>query len=486
MRLITLYKNLQESNNSLAQWENILEDDLDIKPYSKLALVNCNFQFNNNFIDIQPPNNQFTLFLGKNDNVGTICTVSPGQYNINNFTDAVQKAINQGIPIDNAQGNNFGLGLSCSTFIDPAGLFNIQFKKNTDAPVIVTKSIGIDVTSGVLDRDPVAVGPNNFTKFAELGFNDPNTGGAQRIPVCKGTFISNIKLITVSDTRRFIYGLISTQQDFTSGINLTSDRYTCSISNETGSSFYSINGFETTIPCEINDIIGMELDNGIVKFSLVNSSKVLPDNTFDFNQFQGQLDAHFLYVSLFGDNASVSLREGTTAASNFTYQIDPFFSPPTPDLQVGPKPITITFRITIDFTQPNLNNDLSFLLGYPEPVLGSKGAISLFKALSKLDFDIHEDSGQVITIDNIPLKSYNYSDVVSKKQSILYSLPSGIRDSIGVLAFNVDTLIPIDLNNAYPLNARNLRFSVRNLKDNSLELINEAALTIALLEQEEN
>lgn len=479
MRLITLYKNLLESNNSIAQWENILEDDLDINPYSKLALVNCNFKFNDNIINVQPPNNQFTLFVTKADR-GTIATVDPGLYNISSFIDAVQKAINNAINFDSDVQNPAALGLACSTFLDSNSLFNIQFKKETFKTLFVTESIGIDFTGGVLEREAVAIGPNNFTKFAEIGFNDSTTG-LKRVPVCKGTFSTSIKLIDVGTTTRFIFGLINQQQDFTSGVDLTSERYTFSISNESGNGFYSINGTETDIECEINDIVNMELNNGKLSFTLLNTTKELPKNDISFKQFQGAFEENYIYISLFGNGASVSLREGTTAASAFTYQIDPFFTPTTIQEQLE----LINFRISIDFTQPTTFSDLGFILGFVNQILGQSGVSSLFTAVNKMDVEIQEDAGNIITIENIPLKSYNYGDSVAKKQSILYSLPAGIRDSIGVLSFNVDTLIPIDINNTYPLNARNLRFSVRNLKDNSLDLINEVALTIALLEKDE-
>jgi len=479
MRLITLYQNLVDSNNSLAQWESRLEDDFTIKPKSKLALINCNLKYNNNNITISNLNNEFSLFLTKAnidaDN-GTVCFVSPGKYNITSFTDEMQKAINAGITYDETKTTPPTLGLACKTFIDGGGLFNIQFQKSDSQQIYVTEATdAIDYASDSIERTSV-IGSNNWNQYVELGWND-TTNGVQKIPICKGCFEFSIRLTSISSTKKFILGLVAGEIDFSLGIDLQPDRYITFISNFEDDNTYTINGFKTDIFAVNGDILTITLNNGIITYSKLSGTD-LPDNSFDMRENLGALSDSFLYISLWGSQTSISFKPTNGSTQVFTYEPDPFYK--ASDENPAPN-----IRINMDFTRPDVNNDIWALLGYAQPLLTTAGINSTFTAINKLDFELAEDQGCNIIIDNLPLVSYNFNDSVSKKQPILYTVPSGVRDTLGVVSYSTSYPVPVNLNNQFELNIKNLRFSIRNAKNNAIESIDEAALSIALLDENE-
>lgn len=484
MRLISLYQNLADSNNSLAQWESRLEDDFTIKPKSKLALINCNLKYNNNYITVNQASSQFALYLTKTNidsDTFNVCTVPTGKYNTASFINEVQKAINQGIEYNVFDTNPTTLGVASQLFIDSNQLVNIQFDKSIFQKIVSTKATtNIDTTGNNLERE-AGIGSNNWAAYSEIGYND-TTKGIQRVPVCKGTFECSIRIVNISSTKQFIFGLVNEQVNFDLGQELTEDKYSVYIGNTENDNLYVINGVKTNVFVTNGDIITMTLNNGIISFEITGGGgDQLPENFFNFRSNQGTIN-NFLYVSLYGTASEVSLAESTTAASIFNYQPDPFFKIPQPtplELQ------TINFRIKMDFRRIDDFNDLWAILGYSGPVLGENTSSSTFTATSKLDFEVTEDQGCNLIIDNLPLVSYNFNDVVSKKQPILYTIPSGERDALGILSYSTNYPVPIHLNNQYELNIKNLRFSIRNAKDNAVESIDEASLSIALLDENE-
>jgi hypothetical protein len=175
-------------------------------------------------------------------------------------------------------------------------------------------------------------------------------------------------------------------------------------------------------------------------------------------------------MSLFGSEARLNYLK---------FHRDPFFGtdPLDNQLQLTANPNSV---ITIDFTGVAPNSDLAELLGFDEDVLVLQGNQSIFNANNALNFELAEDAGVNILIENLPLKSYNFTTGVERSQPILHHIPEGIRDPLGVVSYIPPFIVPVDLNNQFPINLKNMRVSVRNIKDNSLVSLNEIGLSIGI------
>jgi hypothetical protein len=471
MRLLSLYKNTLIENGSRGQFESRLEDDLTIKPRSKISLVNANVKYNIKFFTVSPQNSRFSLYLTQsniNTKTASVATLNIGNYDVTELINEIQKAINASLSIT-INTTDTVRGLSSKCFLDDKDLFNIQLGKvNLSSLAIVnTLNAAFTLTPSIVERTTTG---DNWQSYVEFGIKDPKGSTNIAEPISKGPNTVSIKLSNVSSSKLFVFGLLTELVD-PSATELPPERYAVYISNHDNNGNYNVNGFKTGIAAANNDTVTLILDKGFITFEV--TSKNLPtDIPFSYRENLGINDTSFIYASFNGKDTALDY-------TNSKYYIDPFSG--SSSLEADPS----RTKVQIDFTAPLVNSDLWAVLGYSSNILNQSGLTALFTGLTSINYSVDEDSGLNIIIDNLPLVSYNFTDNVSKKQPIVAVIPSGLRDDNGVTSYNSNFLIPVAIDNMNDINVKLLRFSLRNAKDNAIERIDECMLTLAILDADE-
>lgn len=468
MRLITIYKNLLASTGSTAQFENNLEDDLTLKPYSKLALISSNIKYNDTFIEINQFNNLLSTFITQRD-IATntdpvIAEISTGKYTLTQFLDELQKAMNSGYISANA--GEFRAGMSNNIFIDDKNKFSIQYGRNNIAQMLATgnDAAKITVTNTTNPKTVTRVDTQQaYSAFAQM----------TQTPINKGSGRHLFNIITQGANQKFIIGVINDKINLAEKQELNKDDYTIYISNDNAQNRYEINGTITGTAVQNTDNLQILFNGGKISFNI--GGNTLGGLEIDYRDNLGKVN-NFLYCSLKGQNTQIGFT---------TYRSDPFFiTPPLNSLEnIGINPVGTYLKLS--FIQPNPSSTLWQILGYPAGVLILSSVLSTFTGTKNVNFELAEDSGVNIVTENLRLSSFNFSESVAKPQSILHHIPEGLRDDNGVLSYVAGNIIKINLNNEYPLNVRNLRLSIRNAKDNSVISADEVSLCLVALDENE-
>lgn len=463
MRLLSLYKNLISSTDSTAQFDNNIEDDLNINPYSKLALISANISYTDAFIEINQFNNQFKLFVTQGSidkDEFDLITLQNGKYTSVQWLEELQEALNSGIIATAPQKTENGL--STNVFYNDKQQLSIQFGRSVNTLMAPTTHDAATLIVSTANKSVSRVDTaQNFNGYAQM----------TQTPINKGPGRHKFKLGTVSGTQKFILGIINEQIDLTTKTTLEAADYTVFITNDNAGNFLQVNGVVTNQAASNNFEIDISINGGKVQFINASNQNVIAQQTIEYRENLGKKN-NFIYCSLKGQGTLI----------NFTNFIpDPLFVPPPPVIEINPSATVLQ----IQFNSP-LNQSLLFkTLGFDAPILKLQSAQSLFTALKPLTFEAAEDSGVNVVMENLRLGSFNFSDSVQKPQSILHHIPEGLRDENGILSYIAGNMINISLNNQFPLNVRNLRISIRNAKDNSIISADEVALCIVVLDEKE-
>lgn len=463
MRLLSLYKNLISSTDSTAQFDNNIEDDLNINPYSKLALISANISYTDAFIEINQFNNQFKLFVTQGSidkDEFDLITLQNGKYTSVQWLEELQEALNSGIIAAAPQKTENGL--STNVFYNDKQQLSIQFGRSVNTLMAPTTHDAATLIVSTANKSVSRVDTaQNFNGYAQM----------TQTPINKGPGRHKFKLGTVSGTQKFILGIINEQIDLTTKTTLEAADYTVFITNDNAGNFLQVNGVVTNQAASNNFEIDISINGGKVQFINASNGNVIAQQTIEYRENLGKKN-NFIYCSLKGQGTLI----------NFTNFIpDPLFVPPPPVIEINPSATVLQ----IQFNSP-LNQSLLFkTLGFDAPILKLQSAQSLFTALKPLTFEAAEDSGVNVVMENLRLGSFNFSDSVQKPQSILHHIPEGLRDENGILSYIAGNMINISLNNQFPLNVRNLRISIRNAKDNSIISADEVALCIVVLDEKE-
>jgi hypothetical protein len=463
MRLLTIYKNLRE-DNATSQFEVQNEVDLEIPPQSSLALINANLKYNDDFIEITPQNDEFNLFVTQtaldNDDPFRV-SMNTGTFNATSLLENLQQSLNSSLEF---QGNNAATaGLSTSCFYKDS-ILNIAFGK----AAIESFDPVLNDAAGYDELEKVGGPPFGLERKAGAGTNNWNGFALMdAIPINKGASEAQFNTTTdISPTQFFAIGLLPEKVDYSTVTELPPSSYAVSLSTNADMK-YELNGVETATIVTTTDDVRMRISEGTVFFT-VNGNVV--GEPVPYKQNLGKAD-NYVHMSLFGADARLNY---------FKYHEDPFFGV-TPSLETTGLTANPNTVITIDWTGVAPNSDLGEQLGFTTEVITLQGNQSIFNATNALNFEIAEDAGVNILIDNLPLKSYNFTSGVERSQPILHHIPEGLRDPLGVVSYIPPYIVPVDLNNNFPLNLRSLRISIRNAKDNSLLRMDEVGMSVAVL-----
>jgi hypothetical protein len=424
MRLLSLYKNLISSTDSTAQFDNNIEDDLNINPYSKLALISANISYTDAFIEINQFNNQFKLFVTQGSidrGEFDLITLQNGKYTSVQWLEELQEALNSGIIAETPQKTENGL--STNVFYNDKQQLSIQFGRSVNTLMAPTAHDATTLTVSTANKNVSRVDTaQNFNGYAQM----------TQTPINKGPGRHKFTLGTVSATQKFILGIINEKIDLTTKTSLEAADYTVFITNDNAGNFLQVNEFVTNQVASNNFQIDISINGGKVQFINASNQSVIGQQTIEFRENLGKKN-NFIYCSL----------KGQLTLINFTNFIpDPLFVPPPPVIEINPSQTVLQLQ----FNSP-LNQSLLFkTIGFDAPILKLQSAQSLFTAIQPLNFEATEDSGVNVVMENLRLGSFNFSDSVQKSQSILHHIPEGLRDENGILSYIAGNMINISIN----------------------------------------
>ena len=101
MKLIRL-----STSGKLAEFNNDLYESLEIKPYSKIALLNASISLSFDNIIVDEKNNLFSFRITAGGNKRTV-TLTLGTFSGNDFKTMLENAMNIAIDIGNTKNNGF-------------------------------------------------------------------------------------------------------------------------------------------------------------------------------------------------------------------------------------------------------------------------------------------------------------------------------------------------------------------------------------------
>ena len=471
MRLVTLYKDLRGSN-SKGQFQVNLEDDLNIKPKSKIALVSANIKYNDEFIDINNNNNSFRVNVGANSTF--TAKLNNGTYTQKALVVEVQKAINSCLTYGSSSTPATGLSTNCfieGDTLNP-GPFNINFGKSKISFLIPTLNDDTKISKTKSSKKLKRI-LNTGTTYD--GYAKLNTK-----PINKGPTATTITMNKVTNGHSFIFGLINSKVNFESKPDLNKSNYTTYISNDNATNKLEIDGNLTNITAENGASITLHLTGGKIKYFHQIANPPAGTQQTDMTDVLGlDIDYRDNLGPLTNSYYYCSLKEVDTEITYASYSPDPFFG--RPPLQAGP----FGAIITIDFNILLPVSDLAEILGYNDNILRLDTLNTLLKGDNPIDFELSEDAGLNIILENLNLNSLNFMEEVEGKQSILHSIPQGIRTKQGVLSYISGFPQKIDINNQYEMNLKNLLLSFRNARDNSIIISDEVSMTINIYNEDE-
>ena len=483
MKLIRLYTSgdrLQNGNLTTCSFNNNLQDNLILPPFSKIAFLNASIDTMEYDIKIDSTNNKlwYSLDSGvtKEEVTVTQGTYAKSQFKqfltilTNNFNDSVYLI----------EGTEGWLGYVGVQWLVSIKLFkvNIEFKRSVlQSYENRLNFVGTDID---FDEDFVAVFNNttyestDFTEVAMLG-----TPLAQGF----GTIRAQIDLLVSSGTHDFtnngfVVGLSTTNLSTIAPEDFTQSMITYGIKvsahNDNNLKYFTfLNGVITEETRTVGYIDESNTLNDYLDVS-INGSNVEIGVYSGFISPEREILRSHAYTS--GQNLYpfIAFNTGSeyTVASNLAMTPDPFSPLPPPVyvaddflLSVPPVPPTPSSGVAeLNFQSIDgvvESDDLGKYLGYDDLSLTSGISVVEHSFVAQTNFQGASVANSfIVELQNIQLESYD--GFKEGRKNILYFMSTDTSN--GSLHFEVNTPQPIDLNNKNEILLRNIR--ARILDDN--------------------
>ncbi len=506
IRLVTDDIGNDDNADDTARFNNNLNADLVIEPYSQVALLNCALDNLDSSISINGSNSLVEWSIGL-DQVGEEVLhqvdIGFGTYNNSNygrFIDQLGKALNSGCsyvndtnpPFDNV--NELGMEWICDV---ENRKFIIEYERGwmaQNAPLYDISGTNVDFYENA--GRPYVRGNGTFEQeeFTQCGLFEANIARGCGFHGCQ---IAKLVASPANDYAKngFVVGLSKTPlyQINTSQFATRFFDYAIKVSITTAGARYTTfhNGVESVsqiVPQYVGEnnvgndwlrvgidagrvVVGIYTDGGDGDFQEIDSYEY--DNIealypfFAFNTSSQYTGFRWLFTTLSPFNER-SLKGGNQTA--LTSDVG-FLNLPAVPMNgvvnyVGVNPEVADFMgyNTTFINRATLNAGFSF----------QWRAENLFNAGNIAD-------SFLVLLDNLQLESYD--GLVSQRKNILYTIDSS--DDTGKLVYEVPNPIYIDLNNQQPIALRNIRARILNNDYSDIKLLEQGFMTILIKKSSE-
>jgi hypothetical protein len=476
------------SNNSNGYFLNRFNESIEIKPKSKICLLNASMNFAENIIEIDDNNDTLSYALSTNATDRIDVVIPHGSYSVNDLIDTIQDEMNRSVP-----NTDQGLGAQFKVVINNSVL-NIQLKSSSYR---------------ALEKDQIPQANMINIKRSNSGGRiyervDPSLPGFfySKDTFCGSYGILSVKYSppTLGDAGPCMLGL--TKGDgFLTVIEDNYD-YAVGIYDNAGTLRYftragGIRTNNTAVTVSINSNIMIKRQGGIMYLGYCPT-----DNTADFVSLQAynipqedDRDALRVLGQITGPNTN------TTVFRNCGWTNDPFVVLNASGQYVLPP---IDDSLTTTLISPYVPNDEdnegelgivvakkkadAKILEFPKPDLQRLLGYSHSKFLVKKTIDYNwiatepfeeweRPTAVIIELNNLTLESYDQT--TQKRRNIIAVIPNFLTVN-EQLIYNSDYPVWIDINNAYPISMREFQISVRSFEDELVTFRSGCTLTILI------
>ena len=479
MRLLRLVSPSQ-SDITTSEWTNYFNDNLILKPNSKIGLLNASIPINLKTITIDNTNDTFKFKTADKNEEYYDINLTHGSYSIQDFINHFLQEANSALDINTTSDVGFSMTMIAIEETDGDHLeLTISRHKTDDFKQYINSSNKITVDNKTLVRNPA----DDDTAFL-----------LSSLPILFTCSFIRAKIIDVDD---LILGLTN---KYEGSASLTDGLLTYGIGIKTNpdddeKTYYFINSdgeteFTEYIPQE-NEIISIEISNGSVNYCIYDIDEVItiirtiPAKTNILETFNP-------VIALRGATASCSLPR-LIYDSRFQIEDDNIIISQAPrktyllknmDLDIvneisavpePPKDIGNTIFELI-FSKLGIQNTM----GFTSPILRFKGTETTFTATSSIN-ELVIPKNLIVEIQDLYLDTMDAG--LGKRRNILAIIPQLFQRENNLIYECTSTPIMLDLFNAYEMNLRSLRIRILTRSDENdilIDISDQIELTLLL------
>ena len=456
MRLIRLSTN-QESG----YFKNLINEDILIKPQSKVALLNCSISFKEENIVIDDDNNELEFQLTDDPTYKATVSLINGIYKTQDFLKMFNHVMNISFPFT---GSNIGSLWDC----------NIRFDKMNISLLRSLFSMPSIPTINMINTDVNILGTtDNWFR---------NGGTADTFDAF---FFSNDSFINSCGTLAF---KVKTKGEFFIGLSKEKINPTSIISESTYN--YGIYGFNNGTSYVLGTIY-----NGVQTLSII---VLEDDHQLNFNLGQNSItiaekaptsplsilanlpyynpdnEPYYLLCNMYDDICKLKTLRWTADPRKITNYGDSENDFEFDNIEVGPPKSLLPIKINLKFTKP----DLQSLLGYNNDEYNIKSITYDF--IGDYDFKLlTAPNSVIIELPNLPIQSYDGSQEQQCRRPILAIIPQFIKGNEEMI-YNANVPIFINIDNKFPISLREFTVKITSYNDDTVLLNSGATITLLL------
>ncbi len=479
--------------NGTNQFNNDINADLTLKPYSQIALLNGNFQKKSKTLIINSQNDTFEYTIGTYTK-----TTAPLQHrtidsdNFQDFLDEIEKVLNESL----STGNSNVTGMGFTVKLNDSNKIKVEtdYGFNTDPYGAMEKINVDDVGNNIYAKDSGGDGianaglfyPDNSLKVAYIpkfgsGFfrfqlNKLTAGGA-------GVYIglSDITGTEMSgsytfNTSKIVYGIYAenTGTNYkiitpSGGLSTTTQAVESALNNDDDNDILSI---ESSLGEMKLVVYNKSNPNGVVLASQVDAGTL---ELYPIVGFYDETDVEIKKLRFTPEDDSNVNGVRSSVSLTLSESLATTLNPPTQTRS------DTGIKTPMIFNFPSLN--VAEFLGFNQRTVNQSPTDDFNIKSDNSVFLIDTSESYIVEMTNLKINSYD--GLKQQRKSILNLIQNGRDSTKSDFTYQTNTPIFLDLDNAYPLQVRNIDCRIVNSDYEDVEIVGEANLTILLKEKGE-
>ena len=479
MRLVRL-TSPKTQDKTTSEWENYFNEDLILKPKSKIGLLNISIPINRKTIVIDGTNDEFTFKVKKSQNLPYLVKIPHNSYTADEFLSLITKLANaQLVTRGIVQGSEVGFILYFSSISQADGdHVEMSFMRNiADDFKDYPANAKVQINGNILTRTVVAG-------------NDEN----QAFLMSKLPFLmsSGIYYTTVLAVRDMVLGLSSNYDGSASmGDNNMDFLLAIGDPNNTGSRTYYFKNSDGTLNISnilpaVDDIISIEVNKGSLDFyyrrqNVANLLGTVACDTMNrYSPVVGLRESgsscnlpRIIYDGRFvTDGTRVIYQPQKTSIIEYVEYV-----PTDGNLGLPPQPAPnpANSSCIVNFT-----SDIDSILGFNGKIYSFMGASNTWTSSYFLN-ELILPKNLLVELQNIPLNTMDGG--LGKRRNIVAIIPQMNVNEDFLIYECQSNPIMLDINNAFDINLRSLRVRILQRSDENdllIDLYDRIELTILL------
>ncbi len=481
--------------NGTNQFNNNINADLILKPYSQIALLNGNFQKKSKTLVVNSQNDKFTYTIGtytKTTEALTHRTIDSDNFEF--FLAEIQRVLNESLAV--SDGDVTGMGWKCKmndkNQVEIETFYGINFDPFGVMEKDDAEEVGNNIyRKGNADNEGVADGAIFFpTNNLQIAFDGITGSGFYRCQLNKlsgggkGCYISLNELTGADMGGSYTFNT----SKITFGIYAENTGTNYQIITPTGGLSTSTIAVESAVDGDVdNDILSIEANLGKVRLMIYNKSNpngiLLAEEAYERNLelnplvgFYDQTDVEIKKLRYTPEDSSTTNKP--TNLTNAVSLAEPLATVLNPPNQ---KTSNIDEKDPMTFTFPSQN--FAEFLGFNSKFIDESPDETLLLKSNNGVYLVDTSESYIVEMTNLKINSYD--GLKEQRKSILNLIQNGRDSTKSDFTYQTNTPIFLDLDNAFPLQVRNIDCRIVNSDYQDVEIVGEANLTILFKEKGE-